>query len=75
MFGKPNGTNAPAKQTKLSFSSKASATPTSSAATENEDTEMKDEESDTEVKPKVKKEEAVDSKENVKPGTSTESTL
>lgn len=44
-------------------------------ATENEDTEMKDEESDTEVKPKVKKEEAVDSKENVKPGTSTESTL
>ncbi|KAH6712556.1 hypothetical protein BKA61DRAFT_86761 [Leptodontidium sp. MPI-SDFR-AT-0119] len=68
-FGKPNGTNAPAKQTKLSFSSKASVTPTSSVVTENEDTEMKDEESDTEVKPKVKKEEAVDSKENVKPGT------
>ena len=71
-FGKPNGTNAPAKQSKLSFSTKpSSATPSSSAAKENEDAEMKDEDSDTEVKPipkkETKKEEAVDSKENVKP--------
>lgn len=70
-FGKPNGTQAPAKQSKLSFSSKAvSTTPSSSSSTakENGDTKMKDEESGTEVKPKIKKEEAVDAKENVKPG-------
>ena len=37
-FGKPNGTNAPAKQSKLSFSTKpSSATPSSSAAKENEE--------------------------------------
>jgi len=75
-FGKPNGTNAPAKQSKLSFSTKpSSATPSSSAAKENEDAEMKDEDSDTEVKPipkkETKKEEAVDSKENVKPAIET----
>lgn len=34
----------------------------------NEDVEMKDEDSDVEVKPKIKKQEDVDSKENVKPG-------
>ncbi|CZT51677.1 related to DNA ligase (ATP) [Rhynchosporium secalis] len=52
-FGKPNGTSAPAKQSKLAFSSKASTTPNTSAAKENEDSEMKDEESDTEVKSKI----------------------
>lgn len=34
---------------------------------------MEDENSDTEVKPKVKKEEAADAKENVKPGKGTPS--
>ena len=57
------------KQSKLSFSSKSNGTPSSSATVANEDVEMKDEDSETEVKPKVKKEAAVDSKENVKPGT------
>ncbi|KAK0099528.1 hypothetical protein ONS96_008363 [Cadophora gregata f. sp. sojae] len=71
-FGKPNGTNAPAKQSKLAFSTKpSSVTPSSSATMENEDTEMKDEESDTEVKPRTKKEEPIDSKENMKPGNET----
>lgn len=75
-FGKPNGTNGPAKQSKLSFSTKPSSpTPSSGAAKENEDTEMKDEDSDTEVKPitkkEPKKEDAVDSKENVKPAIGT----
>ncbi|CZT07532.1 related to DNA ligase (ATP) [Rhynchosporium graminicola] len=63
-FGKPNGTSAPAKQSKLAFSSKASTTPNTSAAKEIEDSEMKDEESDTEVKSKIeskkKKEEEPD---------------
>jgi len=70
-FKAPNG-DAPKtapKQSKLSFSSKANSTPSSSATVANDNVEMKDEPSDTEVKPKVKKEEGVDSKENVKPGT------
>jgi DNA ligase-1 len=67
-FGKPNGTNAPPKQSKLSFATKSAnnGTPSSSSAKENED-----ENSDTEVKPEVKKEEAVDAKENLKPGKGT----
>jgi DNA ligase-1 len=69
-FGKPNGTNAPPKQSKLSFATKSTdnGTPSSSSAKENEHVDMKDEDSDTEVKPKVKKEEVVDTKENGKPG-------
>ena len=69
-FGKPNGTNATPKQSKLSFATKSTnnGTPSSSSVKENEDVGMEDENSDTEVKPKVKKEEAADAKENVKPG-------
>ena len=72
-FGKPNGTNAPPKQSKLSFATKSTnnGTPSSSSAKENEDVDMEDENSDTEVKPKAKKEEAVDTKENAKPGNGT----
>jgi DNA ligase-1 len=72
-FGKPNGTNAPPKQSKLSFATKSTnnGTPSSSSAKENEDADMEDENSDAEVKPKVKKEEAVDTKENLKPGKGT----
>jgi DNA ligase-1 len=67
-FGKPNGTNAPPKQSKLSFATKSTnnGTPSSSSAKENENVDMEDENSDVEVKPKVKKEEAVDTKENLK---------
>jgi len=70
-FKDPNGdfTKPTPKQSKLSFSSKSNGTPSSSASVANEDVDMKDEDSDTKVKPKIKNEEAVDSKENVKPGT------
>jgi DNA ligase-1 len=69
-FGNPNGTKAPAKQSKLSFSSKSgnAAAPKAEVEEDAKDAEMKDDDSDKEVKSKVKKEEAVDSKENVKPG-------
>ena len=67
-FGKPNGTNAPPKQSKLSFATKSTSngTPSSSATKENENVNIEDGASDTEVKPKAEKEEAVDTKENVK---------
>jgi DNA ligase-1 len=67
-FGKPNGANAPPKQSKLSFATKSTnnGTPSSNSAKENED-----ETSDIEVKPKAKKEETVDTKENAKPGKGT----
>lgn len=70
-FKSPNGDNPKPtpKQSKLSFSSKSNGTPSSSATVANEDVDMKDEDFDTGVKPKAKKEEAVDSKENVNPGT------
>jgi DNA ligase-1 len=75
-FSKPNGTKAPSKQSKLSFSSKASTsngTPSSSSTKENEDdaVDMKDDGLDAEVTPEVKKEAAVDSKDNMKPGKGT----
>ncbi|TVY68630.1 DNA ligase, partial [Lachnellula suecica] len=72
-FKAPNGDapKAVPKQSKLSFSSKSNGTPSSSATAANDDVEMRDESSDAKVKPKVKKDEAVDSKENVKPGTDT----
>jgi DNA ligase 1 len=74
-FKAPNGDapKAVPKQSKLSFSSKSNGTPTSSATVANDDVEMRDEDSDTGVKPKAKKEETADSKENVKPGTSIRS--
>ena len=68
-FGKPNGTNPPAKQSKLSFSTKSAAEkdpPSSGSSKENEDVEMKDEESEADVKPKVERKDEVDTKENVK---------
>jgi DNA ligase-1 len=70
-FKAPNGDTPKAapKQSKLSFSSKSNGAPSSSAAVANDDVEMKDESSDAGVKPKVKKEESSDSKENVKPGS------
>jgi len=73
-FGQPNGTKAPAKQAKLSFSSKSAAkneTPSSSTAKENEDIEMKEEELDAEVKPRAELKEYNDSKENAQPGKGT----
>ncbi|EDN98854.1 hypothetical protein SS1G_13713 [Sclerotinia sclerotiorum 1980 UF-70] len=67
-FGQPKG--APAKQSKLSFSSKSNSTkpPTSSssASEENQDVEMKDGESDVDTTDTVKKEEGSDAKEKVK---------
>jgi DNA ligase 1 len=57
-FGQPNGTKAPAKQSKLSFSTKPSAKnepPSSSSTKEDEDVEMDDEDSEAEVKPTVEK--------------------
>jgi DNA ligase-1 len=72
-FGKPNGANAPPKQSKLSFATKSTnnGTPGSNSAKENKDVDMEDETSDIEVKPKAKKEETVDTKENAKPGKGT----
>ena len=70
-FGQPNGTKAPAKQSKLSFSSKSVAkneAPNPSSAKENENVEMKEEESDTEVKPKIETKVDVERKENAKLG-------
>lgn len=63
-FGQPNGTKPPAKQSKLSFSSKPSVThpPSSASSKENEDVDMKDEDPEVEVKPKVEKKEDVDTK-------------
>ena len=68
-FGQPNGTKPPAKQSRLAFSSKATAKddpPSSGSSKENEDVEMKDDESEMEMKPKVEKEECVDTKEDAK---------
>jgi DNA ligase-1 len=70
-FGQPNGSKpAPAKQSKLAFSSKSNPnkqTTSSALPDENDDVDMKDEDSDAEVKPVVEKGEDVDKKENVKP--------
>ncbi|PQE06872.1 hypothetical protein CJF31_00010982 [Rutstroemia sp. NJR-2017a BVV2] len=70
-FGQPNGAKpAPAKQSKLAFSSKSNPnkqTPSSALPDENEDVDMKDEDSDAEVKPVVKNGDEVAKKENVKP--------
>lgn len=68
-FGKPNGSTAPAKQSKLSFSSKSTSNgvPSSSAAKENEDVDMEDT-AEKKVPTKVE-EDALAKKENVKPGT------
>jgi DNA ligase-1 len=55
-FGQPNGTKAPAKQSKLAFSSKSSPKaeiPSSGSAKENEDVDMEEDGSDVEVNPKV----------------------
>jgi DNA ligase-1 len=74
-FGQPNGTKPPAKQSKLSFSSKSAAKQdlrSSNSSKENEDVEMKNEESETEVKPKVEMTEDADAKGNVKPEKCTE---
>jgi len=75
-FGNPNGTKAPAKQSKLSFSSKsANAAAPKAEVEDSKDAEMNDDDSDKEVKPKFKKEEAVESKENVKPGKGMRSVI
>jgi DNA ligase-1 len=68
-FGNPSGSKAPPKQSKLSFSSKSTSNgaPSSSASKENEDVDMNGP-AKTEATPKVE-EDAVDAKENVKPGT------
>lgn len=70
-FGQPNGAKpAPAKQSKLAFSSKSNPNkqPASSAPLdENDDVNMKDEDSDPEVKLAVRKNEEVGKKEKVKP--------
>jgi DNA ligase 1 len=68
-FGNPNGSKAPPKQSKLSFSSKSTSNgaPSSSASKENEDVDM-EENGKAEVAPKVEDAE-VDAKENVKPGS------
>ncbi|KAJ8058752.1 hypothetical protein OCU04_011742 [Sclerotinia nivalis] len=67
-FGQPKG--APAKQSKLSFSSKSNSskppTGSSSASEENQDVEMKDGESHVDNKHTVKKEEGSDAKGKVK---------
>jgi DNA ligase-1 len=67
-FGKPNGSKAPPKQSKLSFSSKSTSNgaPSSSASKENEDVDM-EENVKVELAPKIE-EAGVDAKENVKPG-------
>jgi len=68
-FGKPNSTNPPAKQSKLSFSTKPSPKdkiPSSNSTKENTDAEMKDQDSNEDVKPVVKKMEGVEIKEDVK---------
>lgn len=68
-FGNPNGPKPPAKQSKLSFSSKSTSNgaPTSNASKENDDVDMEDA-AEQEVKPKVE-DDAIAKKENVKPGT------
>jgi DNA ligase 1 len=68
-FGNPNGTNPPAKQSKLSFSSKSTSNGSlrSSASKENEDVDMADA-AEAEVPSKVK-DDPIAKKENVKPGT------
>jgi DNA ligase-1 len=69
-FGKPNGTNPPAKQSKLSFSTKPGSedkAPSSSSSKENEDAEMKDEDLGENVKPIVTKVEKADGEADVKP--------
>lgn len=67
-FGQPKG--APAKQSKLSFSSQSNSAKASTKSTspseENEDVEMKDEESDVNNKNLSPKEEETDSKPEVK---------
>ncbi|KAF4615541.1 hypothetical protein G7Y89_g15319 [Cudoniella acicularis] len=75
-FKAPNGSTpkVPPKQSKLAFSSKSTTNngaPSSSAAEKSEDVETKEDLSDAEIKPKLKKEEAIESKENVKPGKET----
>jgi DNA ligase-1 len=68
-FGTPNAPKPPAKQSKLSFSSKntSNGAPNSGASKENEDVDMEDD-VDKEVPSKVK-DDAIAKKENVKPGT------
>jgi DNA ligase-1 len=70
-FGQPNGTKPPAKQSKLSFSSKPPAKkdpPSSSSSNENEDVEMKDGDSETEVMPKVENKQDISTNEEAEPG-------
>ena len=74
-FGQPNGTKAAPKQSKLSFSTKASSKndpPSSSSAKENEDLDMAEEESDIEVKPAVEKSDAVTRKRSRTPPATAE---
>jgi hypothetical protein len=68
-FSNPNAPKAPAKQSKLSFSSKGTSngTPSSSASKENDDVDMEDA-AEGEVTLRIK-DDAIAKKENVKPGT------
>jgi len=68
-FGNPNAPKPPAKQSKLSFSSKSTSNgaPSSSASKENGDVDMADA-AESEVKPKIK-DDRIAKKENMKPGT------
>lgn len=74
-FGQPNGTKAPPKQSKLSFSTKASSKndPSSSnSAKENEDIDMAGEESDIEAKPVIEKSDGVTRKRSRTPPATAE---
>ena len=68
-FSQPNGSRAPAQQSKLASSSKSIGTdpPSSSSSKENEDADIKDEPSEIEVISKVEKEGEVDINEDMKP--------
>jgi DNA ligase 1 len=68
-FGNPNGPKPPAKQSKLSFSSKSTSNgaPSSSASRGNEDVDMADA-GEPEVISELRGD-AIAKKENVKPGT------
>ena len=66
-FGQPNGTKAPAKQSKLSFSTKATGKSEGlslSSTKENDDSEIKEDESEVELNPRLPKVEETEVPEN-----------